>query len=124
MGAEESSSPSPPSLSLSWTKFFFPCFSSFSLLLFRISFLCTTHGRISFRFQTQFSPFPPPSRKDGNSWLYWTMKETGIYCALRARSSSKSDDEGLGVPKTKGGLSGVGILMGWARQYSIASSSA
>src|SRR5258707_8927130 len=50
-------------------------------------------------------------------------KETGIYCALRARSSSKSDDEGLGVPKTKGGLSGVGILMGCARQYAIASSS-
>src|SRR5258705_8756563 len=103
-------------------EFFLSFFSSFSLLLFRISFLCPTRGRISFRFQTQF--LPPPSRKDGNNWLYWEMKATGIYCALRARSSSKSEDEGLGVPKTKGGLSGVGILMGWAMQYSISSSSA
>ena len=39
-------------------------------------------------------------------------EQQGIYHASRACSSAKSDEEGLGVPSTKGGLSGLGILMG------------
>src|SRR5258705_8417113 len=78
---------------MSWTQFFFPCFSSFSLLF------SLYYPRMHF-FSFSDS-IPPPSRKDDNNWLYWRMKETGIYCALRARSSSRSDDEGPGVPNKR-----------------------